>query len=121
MPVHVDVLDEQESLRAPFLGSIALHATVAGLLVLSTLNFERSQPTWGGATHAGDAVPVSVFNHIPLPSKSGHPNPVANDTESQVPQAVKPAPKKKVQVPEKAQPIKSRAVKEQPKQQSLQR
>src|SRR5215472_11468682 len=100
MPVHVDVLDEQDSLRTPFLGSVALHATVAGLLVLSTLNF-RHVDTWGGPTHAGDAVQVNVFNHIPLPSKSGHPNPVANDTESQVPQAAKPERKKQVKVPEK--------------------
>lgn len=121
MPTHTDVLDEQESLRKPFLESVALHAGVLGLLVLSTVSFERSHETWGGPTHSGDAVTVNPVKSIPLPSRTGPVNPVANDTESQVPQAPKPEPKKKVKVPEKAIPIKSRVAKEQPKPQALQR
>jgi TonB family protein len=121
MPVHVDVLDEQDSLRKPFVGSVALHAGVAGLLVLSTLSFQHSHETWGGPTQAGDAVNVNVVKTIPLPSRTGELNPVANDTESQVVQAPKPEPKKKVIVEEKAVPIKSPNVKRQPKLQSPQR
>ena len=55
---------------------------------------------WGGPTHAGDAVAVNAVKSIPLPSHTGRVNPVANDTESQVPQAPKPEPKKQVKVPD---------------------
>jgi protein TonB len=60
--------------------------------------------------------------NIPLPSRAGQVNPVANDTESQVQQAPKPEPKKQVKEPEpKAIPMKSRVVERQPRQQAPQR
>lgn len=122
MPVHPDILDERESLRAPFVQSVMLHAAVAGLLVVSTLNFQSKRENWGGPTHAGSAVSVTAVKTIPLPSRSGRVNPVANDTESQVPQAPTPAPKKQVKAPEeKAIPLRSRAVQKQPKPQVQQR
>jgi protein TonB len=122
MQGRADILDERESLRAPFVQSIALHAAVFGLLVLSTISFQSKREVWGGPTHAGDAVTVNPVKSIPLPSHSGRVNPVANDTESQVPQAAKPEPKKQVKVPdEKATPLKSRTAQKQPKQQVQQR
>jgi protein TonB len=122
MRTHTDILDQQESLRGPFVGSVALHAAVAGALIISTLSFNHSREVWGGPTHAGDAVAVNAVKTIPLPSHSGPVNPVANDTESQVPQAPKPEPKKQVKVPEeKAIPLKSRTAQKQPKQQAQQR
>src|ERR1039458_6866509 len=94
----------------------------AGLLVVSTISFQKNREIWGGPTHAGDAVAVNAVKSIPLPSRSGRVNPVANDTESQVQQAPKPEPKKQVKVPEeKAIPLKSRAAQKQPKQQAQQR
>jgi len=121
MRTHTDILDQQESLRGPFVGSVALHAAVAGLLVVSTLSFQSHREVWGGPTHAGDAVAVNAVKSIPLPSRSGPVNPVANDTESQVQQAPKPEPKKQVKVPdENAIPLKSRNAKKQPKQQAQQ-
>src|SRR5580693_1568178 len=120
MRTHTDILDQQESLRGPFVGSVLLHAAVAGALIISTLSFNQTREVWGGPTHAGDAVAVNAVKSIPLPSHSGPVNPVANETESQVPQAPKPEPKKQVKVPEKAIPIKSRFAKEQPKPQALQ-
>jgi protein TonB len=67
-------------------------------------------------------VAVNAVKSIPLPSRSGRVNPVANDTESQVQQAPKPEPKKQVKVPdEKAVQIKSRTAQKQPKQQAQQR
>ncbi len=48
-------------------------------------------------------------------------NPVANDTESQVPQAPKPEPKKQVKVPRNAIPLKSRYAKKQPRPKRSQR
>jgi len=123
MREYVDILDERESLRKPFVQSIALHLTVAALLVLSTISYQRSHETWGSAqTMAGDAVPVNAVKSIPLPSRVGHINPVANDTESQVPQQPKPEPKKQVKAPEpKAIPLKDKFVKQQPRPQSPQR
>jgi periplasmic protein TonB len=122
MPTHTDILDQQESLRGPFVQSVALHAAVFGALIISTLSFQSKREVWGGPTHAGDAVAVNAVKSIPLPSHSGRVNPVANETESQVPQAPKPEPKKQVKVPEeKAIPLKSRTAQKQPKQQAQQR
>jgi periplasmic protein TonB len=104
---RIDILDERESLRGPFVQSVLLHVAVAGALVVSTVSFQRSREVWGSAmTQAGDAVPVTAVKTIPLPSRTGPVNPVANDTESQVPQPPKPQPKKQVKVPEeKAIPL----------------
>src|SRR5882724_5118201 len=123
MPVHYpDILDERESLRAPFTQSVIFHVAVVGLIVVSTMNFGGKPEQWGGATHVGDAVSVNSVKTIPLPSRTARPNPVANDTESQVPQAAKPEPKKQVKAPdENAIPLKSRIAKKQLKQQAEQR
>jgi TonB family protein len=123
MTPRVDILDEQESLKKPFVQAVALHLTVAALLVLSTISYQRSRETWGSLhTAGGDAVPINAVKHIPLPSRIGHINPVANDTESQVQQQPKPEPKKQVKAPEpNAIPLKDRFVKEQPRPQSPQR
>lgn len=123
MPEHVDILDERESLRKPFIQSVALHVTVFLLLVLSTISYQRSHETWGSAhTMGGDAVAVNAVKNIPLPARTGHINPVANNTESQVPQQPKPELKKQVKQPEpKAIPLRSKYVEPQPRPQSTQR
>lgn len=107
MTPRIDILDERESLRGPFFQSILLHAAIAGALVISTITYQHSRQVWGSAmTQAGNAVPVTAVKTIPLPSRTGPVNPVANDTESQVPQPPKPQPKKQVKVPEeKAIPL----------------
>jgi periplasmic protein TonB len=121
MATRTDILDQQESLRGPFVQSIALHAAVFGALIISTLSFQHKGEVWGGPTHAGDAVEINSVKSLPLPSRSGRVNPVANDTESQVPQAPKPEAKKQVKVPENAIPLKSREAKKQPRQEAQQR
>ena len=112
MSTRLDILDERESLRGPFAQSIVLHVAIAGALVVSTLNYRRSHEIWGSSTtQAGNAVPVTAVKTIPLPQRAGIVNPVANDTESQVPQPPKPQPKRQVKAPEpKAIPLKSRHV-----------
>ncbi|HTR36780.1 MAG TPA: cell envelope integrity protein TolA [Bryobacteraceae bacterium] len=114
---HTDVLDERESLRGPFLKSVLLHVSLAGLFVVSSLTFQRSHENWGSAnTSSGDAVTVNAVKNIPLPSRSGPINPVANDTEFQVPQPPKAQPRRQVkEEPEKAIPLKSRLAKRQPR------
>ena len=110
MASHVDILDERESLRGPFVQSVALHAAVFGLLVLSSVSYQRSHEVLGStSTKAGDSVAINAVKSIPLPSRSGIINPVANDNESRVPQPPKPEPRKQVKAPEpKAIPITSK-------------
>ncbi len=117
MQPHADILDQQESLGGPFVQSVLLHAAIAGALIVSTLTFKHSHEVWGSAnTGAGTAVAINSVKTIPLPSRAGKINPVANETESQVPQAPKPEPKKQVKVPdEDAIPLKSRLAKKQPR------
>jgi periplasmic protein TonB len=123
MQQHADILDQHESLGGPFVQSVLLHAAIAGALIVSTLTFKHSHEVWGSAnTSAGTAVAVNSVKTIPLPSRAGKINPVANDTESQVPQAPKPEPKKQVKVPdEDAVPLKSRLAKKQPRPEAPQR
>src|ERR1700683_4873035 len=94
MTQHIDILEERESLGGPFLQSVVLHAAIAGLFVVSSMSYTRSHEVWGSATtQLGDTVVVNPVSKIPLPSRPGLVNPVANDTESQVLQAPKPQPK----------------------------
>ena len=106
----MDILDERESLGGSFVQSVVFHAALAGLLVLSGIRYQRSQEIWGGEkTKAGDAVAINAVKSIPLPSRSGPINPVANDNESRVPLPPKPEPKKAIKAPDpKALPLKSR-------------
>jgi len=123
MQQHADILDQQDSLGGPFVQSIVLHVAIAGALIISSINFQHSHQVWGATTTgAGSAVTVNAVKSIPLPARAGHVNPVANDTESQVPQAPKPEPKKQVKLPdEDAIPLKSRLAKRQPRPEAQQR
>jgi len=114
---HSDILDERDSLGGPFVQSVLLHAAVAAALIVSSIQFQHSRQIWGSTqTGAGTAVAINSVKTIPLPSRAGQINPVANDTESQVPQAPKVEPKKQVKIPdENAIPIKSRNARRQPK------
>ena len=118
MRQHADILDRPESLGGPFVQSVLLHAAVAGALIVSTIQFQHSRQTWGSVnTSAGNAVAINSVKTIPIPARAGRINPVANDTESQVPQqsAEKPQPRREVKVPENAIPLPSRHAKRQPK------
>src|ERR1700687_4997600 len=100
MATHTDILDQRESLRKPFVQSALFHVAVFGLLIISSISYTRSRETFGSATtRAGDIVTVHAVT-IPLPSHPGRVNPVANSTESIVPQAPKPEPKKQLKAPE---------------------
>jgi len=93
MPQHVDILDEPDSLRKPFLGSVALHVAAFGTLLLWGTVLSTHREAWGDANSGGPgSVAINVINKIPLPSRSGIVNPLANPTESAVP-TPPPAPK----------------------------
>src|SRR5918996_627792 len=101
MPTHPDILDEHDPLRHGLLGSIGFHVCIAGLIAAYYWAGGASRVERWGDPHSlgGGAVGITPVNRIPLPSREGRVNPVANDTESQVPSPPKPQPKK-VQTPE---------------------
>jgi protein TonB len=121
--IHHDILDERDSLGGPFVQSVLLHAAMVGSLVVASIQFQHSHQVWGATnTGAGTAVAINSVKTIPLPSRAGQINPVANDTESQVPQEPKVEPKKQEKVPdEDAIPLKSRLAKKQPKPEASQK
>jgi periplasmic protein TonB len=108
---HADILDQADSLNKPLLGSVALHAAVFGTLLLWGVALSGHRETWGDANSGGPgSVSINVVSKIPLPSRSGIVNPLANDTESAVP-TPPPAAKAKQQAPPEepdAIPIQSR-------------
>jgi protein TonB len=111
MPGHADILDRPEPLLQSFWGSVLLHGLVIGGL-LATGVIERASRLNMGDAHGGGlgAVMVNPVASIPLPNRGGLENPVANDTQSLVPEApapkAKPAPKVKAPPPD-AIPLKS--------------
>ena len=109
MSAHTDILDQQESLRKPFIQSALFHAAVFGLLIVSSISYTRNRESFGSTnTRLGEVGTVHPVA-IPLPSNPGRVNPVANPTESIVPQAPKPEPKKQVKETEpKAIPLHAR-------------
>jgi TonB family protein len=102
MSSHVDILEQRESLRTPFLVSVAAHAVVFALIVVHATIGERGRVSWG-TPHSlgGGSVGITAVSQIPLPARSGEKNPLANDTESRVPQMpeAKPKPQPKAAVP----------------------
>jgi protein TonB len=111
MTSHIETLDQPEPIGKPLLGSVALHAAIFGTLILWGVAVTGHRDVWGDANSGGPgSIAINVVNKIPLPSRSGQVNPLANPTESSVPT---PPPAAKAQrrapAPEPdAIPIKSR-------------
>lgn len=101
MPTQSDVFDRPQPLSGSFAQSLLLHGSVAALVIVVQLGFLGPvRETFGDPNPTmGGSVGISPVRTIPLPSRSGRPNPVANDTQSQVPQASKPAPRDQTQTP----------------------
>jgi TonB family protein len=111
MAQHADILDEQESLRKPVIASAVFHAGFFAILIAWNTLAHGSKLVLGTTNPGyGSSVPVTPVHTIPLPSRRGPVNPVAHDTENQIPQRqpekVKPQPKK-VEPPKNAVPLKS--------------
>jgi TonB family protein len=107
---YVDTLDAREPLGKSFLASMALHGSVVGLLLAGSFLHGSRRPIWGDKESAGGIVGVNSVSRIPMVARSGKVNPVANDTESQVPEAPpKPKAVQREKPPEPdAIPLKSR-------------
>ena len=98
MSAHADILDERDRLGGAFAGAIALHVALVGALAGYQL-YQGHRDSMGAPNAGGGAVGVEAVTAIPL-AHHGAENPVANDTDSQVPQTpVKPAEKTKVEKP----------------------
>jgi protein TonB len=90
---HADILDQDESLRRPLIASAVFHVSFLALAAVYTMWMARvSHESWGSNVAGGGAVEVSAVKTIPIPGKTGPLNPLAHDTESQVPEP--PAEKK---------------------------
>src|SRR2546425_882415 len=101
MAPHADILDDRESLRNPFIASILFHAGVLAFLAGWTTYSNANKIVLGTVTPGfGNAVSVDSVRALPLPQHRGRPNPVANDTENQVPQHAVPKPQPKTRQPE---------------------
>ena len=106
MASHADILDRPEPLTVPFWGSLIMHLLLIGGLSAGALLENRFHIRMGSQTGGGiGSVTVTPVASIPLPSSNGPNNPVANDTQSQVPtppvpkEKAKPAPKMKTPPP----------------------
>jgi protein TonB len=96
---HADILDQDESLRKPLMASAIFHVSFLVLAGVYTMWMAHlSHETWGSNVAGGGAVEVSAVKTIPIPGRTGRVNPLAHDTESQIPE---PPPEKKL---EKAAP-----------------
>lgn len=97
MTARVDIWDQPaETLGRPVVVSIAAHAGLVAAILLFTQLGNHARVLWGDphALGGGGSVGITPVRQIPLPTRAGPVNPLANDTESQVPAPPKPQPKK---------------------------
>jgi periplasmic protein TonB len=86
MSSHIDILEQRESVSRPLLGSVVLHAAVIAGLVSWGFITTGNREMWGSSNSGGPgSIAINVVNKIPLPTRSGLTNPLANDTQSVVP------------------------------------
>jgi protein TonB len=86
MVARHDILDRPESLRTPLVGSIVFHGAVASTIFALGLMPDATVLQWGDpASLGGGAVAVTPVSRIPMPPRAGRINPLANDSQSQVP------------------------------------
>ncbi len=105
MAARHDILDAPESLHKPLLASLALHALLALSVALSSLLPAARRIPWGEPNSlGGGAVAITPVSKIPLPPRAGRTNPVADDTESQVPAPRAAAPPKATAKPRAPEP-----------------
>lgn len=86
MGARVDILAGQDSLRKPLLVSTAFHACLIAALAIQAAAGGRVRELWGNPNSlGGGVVGITPVSQIPLAARGGLPNPLASDTESEVP------------------------------------
>jgi len=68
MPASADIFPHAESLRVPFVGSLALHGALFALALFGYLLPSTRGENWGGTTSGGDAMSATLVSSIPLPN-----------------------------------------------------
>ena len=110
-PQHLDILDAgEQDLKRPFYLSLGIHGLVLAAVIAGGVFKAANTQDWGSLDAGGGAIGIAVENSIPLPQASGRKNPVANDTDSEVPTPpakMKARPKVETPPPD-AIPIKSK-------------
>ena len=87
MTAHVDILDARESWRKPLFLSLALHGSLVAAIALAGFAGSRPRDLWGNPNAlGGGSVGITPVSQIPLPARGGPVYPLANDTESRVPE-----------------------------------
>ena len=114
---HFTPLDEPEHLGRPFAFAVVFHIALVAALTLTAV-IKRDRTPFMGEQNPGSGVSVTAVKTIPIQSRQGLKNPLANETESVIPQAPlklkdqrPPEPKQ----PEKAVELPQRIVKPEPK------
>jgi len=119
MTAYMDAFDQRDSLRKPFIGALTMHCLLIGGIILSAWLHGSPDP-FGAKDAGGAAVGIEAVKSIPLVHR-GEPNPVANDSHSEVPQTpvkqerIKQERVKQEPVSKNAIPIKSKDAKKAPK------
>jgi TonB family protein len=114
-------MPQPDPLGRYFAGSLGVHVVVVGLIALSGV-WKFSKNSWGSEHASSGSIGVTMVKSIPIPHEPAPENPLANDSQSNVPQAP-PTPIKtqaQVKAPEpKAIPIPDKNLRKiSPKQQS---
>lgn len=73
-------------MRSPFLFSVLFHVGVCLAMVGYGWWMVHTKTDWGDLNPSGGSIGITPVSSISLPSNQGRTNPVANDTESLVPQ-----------------------------------
>jgi protein TonB len=95
MSQYLETLDQPESLGKHWLASVAVHAGMVGLAFLGGITVSNKPNDWGSPNvGGGGSVSITPVKTIPLPSRPGLVNPLANDSNTTVPL---PPPKPKVE------------------------
>jgi protein TonB len=113
--MHGDILDTRESLKGGFWASVSLHGLLFGIAAAYAL-INANAIKIGDPNAGGSAVGVQAVQAIPL-AHHGPQNPVANDTQSEVPQTpAPPVERKQIEKapPPDAIPLPSRVPKKKP-------
>lgn len=90
MAGHIDILEQEDSLREPFLGSMLLHAGMAAVIGLALYYQEKPVRLGSPDATGGGSTVITPVNAINMPSQPARQQPVANDTPSVIPERVEP-------------------------------
>jgi len=105
-----DILEDRDRLTQPFVVSCVMHVSLAAVLVASGWIADRPRDLMGAPdASGGGAYQVGSVNTIPILTSQGPPNPLANDTKSQIPEVAKPEVRQAQKAaPEDAIPLKGK-------------